>query len=172
VPYSVALFEGTRLFNKDLVLQSRNAANSNITRREADLNNCYTSERQRTQSLPVDFGNTSAAHISNYNMLLQLGHQMLNPGSLGSVHFQPNQCSTFPLHMYRSQMNNSYYLGGNTEKVSRTSYSHRQNRNHPYAHGGGSRDYEDSYRHNSDSSNSHDHRRHNERRSSGGRRHY
>jgi hypothetical protein len=171
VPYSVALFEGTRLFNKILILQSRNAANSNIARREADLNNCYISERQRTQSLPVDFGNTSAAHASNYNMLLQLGHQMLNPGSLGSVHFQPNYFSASP-HMYRSQMNNSYYLGGNTEKVSKTSYNHRHNRNHPYARGGGSRDYEDSHRHNSDSSNSHDHRRHSEHRNGGGRRHY
>lgn len=171
MPYSVALFEGTSLFNRKLVLQSKNGANNDIPQREADLNSSCKSERQRTKSLPMKFGSTSAEHVvSDYNMLLQLGHQMLSPESLGSVHFQLNHYSTsLPSPpMYRSQMSSSYYLGGNLEKVSKSSY--RQNRNHPYAHGGGSRGYEDSHKHNSDSSNLHDRHQHGERRGGGGRR--
>jgi RNA recognition motif-containing protein len=177
VPYSVALFEGTHLFNKILVLQSKNATNSDVPQREVDLNNAYTSERQRTQSVPINFGSTSAGPaVPDYNMLFHLGQQMLIPGSLGSVQFQLNHHSNFTpsnsSSVYRSQMNSSYYLGGNLEKVSKTSYNRGHNRNHPYAHGGGSRGYEDSHRCNSDSSNLHDHHRDRERRTSGRRRRY
>jgi hypothetical protein len=177
VPYSVALFEGTNLFNKILVLQSKNGTNSDVPQREVDLNNSYTSERQRTQSVPINFGSTSAAPaMPDYNMLFHLGQQMLIPGSLGSVQFQLNHYSNFTQSssppVYRSQMNSSYYLGGNLEKVSKTSHNRGHNRNHPYAHGGSSRGYEDSHRGKSDSSKLHDHHRDSERRASGRRRHH
>ncbi|PNF42482.1 hypothetical protein B7P43_G08734 [Cryptotermes secundus] len=176
VPYSVALFEGTDLFNKILILQSKNGTNSDAPQREVDLNNSYAYERQRTQSVPINFGSTSAAPAGpDYNMLFHLGQQMLIPGSLGSVPFQLNHynfTSDNSPPVYRSQMNSSYYLGGNLEKVSRTSYNRGRNRNHPYAHGGGSRGYEDSHRSKSDASKLRDHHRdhHDSERQASGRR--
>lgn len=177
VPYSVALFEGTTLFNKTLNLQSRNGTNSDIPH---GMNDAHGSERQRTQSLPINLGYTMAAPAApDYNKLLQLGQQMLIPGSLGlgSMPVQVNQYSAFfpsiSSPMYRSQQNSSYYLGGSLEKVSQNSRdNHGHNRNYPPSHGshgGGSRGHE---RNHSSSYSSNLHHRDNEHRGSSRRRHY
>lgn len=183
MPYSVALFEGTSLFNRVLVLQSRRNANIDKPQGQACMNNTHSSGRQRTQSLPIDFGNTApATAVPDYNMLLQLGQQMLIQGSLGSGHFLVNQyhistpSSGSPL--YRSQMNNSYYLGGDLEKISKTNHNnYGDNRRHPYAPCGGSRGHESIHNSNSHHSSSksghyrHDRHSNDHRHSSGRRRH-
>ncbi|XP_069695561.1 RNA-binding protein 7 [Periplaneta americana] len=183
VPYSVALFEGTSLFNKLLILQSRNGTSVDVPQVGVGRNIFHGSERQRTQSLPINFGNAPAAAtaVPDYNLLLQLGQQMLVPGTFGSMPVQLNPFGSFPptnsTPLYRSQMSSSYYLGGNIDKVSKNSRdNHGHNRNHPYPRGGGSRGHE--YNHNSNgrhsntnSSNSH-HHRDNGHRGSGGRRRY
>jgi len=178
VPYSLALFEGTSLFNKILLLQSRNT-NIDVPQGQGGMNNIHTSGRQRTQSLPINFGSTTvAAALPDYNMLLQFGQQML-----GSEQFQLNhyytatQSSSLPL--FRSQMNSSYCLGGNLEEISKTNHNnYGNNRHHPYASSGGSRGHENSRNSNSHHSSSksghyrhnrHD-RRDNDRQYSGGRR--
>ena len=173
MPYSLALFEGTSLFNKVLDLQSRNK-NSDIPQGQASMNNILSSGRLRTQSLPISFGSTTAA-VPDYNMLLQLGQHML-----GSDHFQLNPYYTSTpsgsLPLYRSQMNSSYYLGGDVEKISKTNHNnYGNNRHRPYASSGGSRGPENSHNSNSHHSNSkgrhyHHDRRDNDRRHSGGRR--
>lgn len=184
VPYSIALFEGTSLFNRILILQSRNGTTNDTSQVGTGMNNSHGNERQRTQSLPISFGNTSAATaVPDYDMLLQLGQQMLIPGSLGSLPVQPNQYCTFtPSNnspMYRSQMNSLYYLGGNLEKVPKSSHdNYGHNRSHPYTHGGGSRGHEYNHSSNGRHSNSnssdlhHRHRRDNGHRVSDGRRRY
>jgi len=178
VPYSLALFEGTSLFNKVLLLQSRNT-NTDIPQGQDGMNNIHSSGRQRTQSLPTNFGsNTAAAAMPDFNMLLQHGQQML-----GSEQFQFNHYHTSTLGsslpLFRSQMNSSYYLGGDLEKISKTNHNnYGNNRHHPYPSSGGSRGHENSHNSNSHHSspksghyrhNRHD-RRDNDRRHSGGRR--
>jgi RNA-binding protein 7 len=183
VPYSVKLFEGTALFNKTLNLQSRNGANSDISH---GINDAHGGERQRTQSLPINLGYTMAASAApDYNKLLQLGQQMLIPGSVGLGSMpEVNQYNAFlqsnSLPVYRSQMNSSYYLGGNLEKVSQNShdnYGHKRNNPSCYgSHGGGSRGRERNHSGNSRHSNSYSgnlhHRRDSEHWGSGRRRHY
>lgn len=180
MPYSLALFEGTSLFNKVLNLQSR-STNIDVPQGQNGMNNIHSSVRQRTQSLPINFGSTAAAvaaAVSDYNMLLQLGQQMLGSEQFQLNHYHtPTPSSSLPL--FRSQMNSSYYLGGNLEKISKTNHNnYGNNRHHPYASSGGSRGHENSHTSNSHHSSSksghyrHNHhdRRDNDRRHSGGRR--
>lgn len=174
-PYSIALFEGTSLFSKTLILQTRNGTDS------GDYHgvNSRESERQRTKTLSVGLGHTmAAAAVDDYNKLLQLGQQMLIPGSLGlgSVSAEISQYSAFlqsnnsPL--YRSQMNNSYYFGGNLEKMSHNSRdNYGRNRNYPTSHGShgvGSRGHERNHSSSSRHSNSYSSKLH--QWSGGGRR--
>jgi len=176
VPYSLALFEGTSLFNKVLHLQSRNT-NIDIHQGQGGMNNIHS--RQRTQSLPIDFESTTVATaMPDYNMLLQLGQQMLGAGHFQLNYYHtPTTSSSLPL--FRSQMNSSYHLGGNLEEIFKTNNNnYGNNRHHPYASSDGSRGYENSRNSNSQHSSSksghyrhnrHD-RRDNDRRHSGGRR--
>jgi len=178
VPYSLSLFEGTSLFNKVLLLQSRNT-NIDVPQGQGGMNNIPICGRQRTQSLPINFGTTTvSAAMPDYNMLLQLGQQML-----GSEHFQLNHyhtsTSSSSLPLFRSQMNSSYSLGGNLEEISKTNHNnYGNNRHHPYASSGGTRGHENSCNSNNHHSSSksghyrhnrHDHRD-NDRRHNGGRR--
>ncbi|GFG38348.1 hypothetical protein Cfor_05694 [Coptotermes formosanus] len=179
VPYSVALFAGTSLFNKVLQLNSR-STDIDSPQGQASISYIHNSGRHRTQSLPINFGSMAAAAVPDYNMLLQLGQQMLIPGSFGSEQCQLNQYNTSAssnsLPLYRSQMNSSYYLGGDLQKISKTNHNNNGNkRHHPYAPSSGSRDHENIHNSNSHQSNSksgrHRHDRHdNDRRHSGGRR--
>lgn len=168
VPYSLALFEETTLFNKPLRLRSRNCTNNDI---HHVMNDTRGSERQRTQSLPNNLDYTMIAPtVPDYNMLLQLGQQMLIPSSfgLGSSPVQANQFSAYlPSNsspVYRSQLNSSYYLGGSLEKLSQNSrdiYGHNINYPFPHgSHGGGSRGHERNHDSNSHHSNLHHHHRH------------
>jgi hypothetical protein len=160
-------------------LQSRNTT-TDIPQRQAGMNDIHTSGRQRTQSVPISFGSTTAAAaMPDYNMLLQLGQQML-----GSEQFQfdyyhtSTQSSSLPL--FRSQLNSSYYLGGDLEKVSKTNHNnYGSNRHHPYGSSGGSRGNENSHNINSHysslKSGHYHHSRHDRRdndRRHGGRRHH
>lgn len=174
VPYSLALFEGTSLFNKALLLQSR-STNIDIPQGQAGINNIQNIGRHRTQSVPINFGSATAA-VSDYNMLLQLGQQMLIPGSFGSEQFQLNQYQTSTpsnsLPLYGSQMNSSYYLGGDPEKISKTNQNnYGNNRHHPYS-SSGSRSHENIHNSDSHHSSSKSGRHRHDRRHSGGRRHH
>jgi hypothetical protein len=174
VPYSLALFEGTSLFNKILNLQSR-STNTDIPQGQAGMNDIHTSVRQRTQSLPINFGSTTAA-TPDYNMLLQLGQQMLG-SDLFHLNYYHTSAQSSGLPLFRSQLNSSYYLGGDLEKVFKTNHNnYGSNRHHPYGSSGGSKGNENSHNSNSHYSSSksgqYNHsRRDNDRHHGGRRRH-
>ncbi|PSN29024.1 hypothetical protein C0J52_27904 [Blattella germanica] len=151
VMYALSLFEGTRLYSRGLLLKARHCTSNDIPQKGQGT---IASERQRTQSLPLNFGlSVNSPPAVDYDVLLQLGQQMFIPGSLSSMSGQLNQFGSFPQssgsNLYASQMNSAYYLGGqltsntNNEKVSKSNHdNHGHNRNHPYSRGAGNRDYD------------------------------
>ena len=170
VPYCLALFEGTSLYNKVLHLESRGKT-IDTPQVGIGLKGSQGNERQRTQSVPLNFGTSATASpaVPDYNLLLQLGQQMLIPASLGSMPGQFTPFDSFPRDggpsLYASQMNSNYYLGGLTPNTNNENNkvnnrdSHGHNRNHPYSRGAGSRGYE----HNHSNSSSYSPHRHHDR---------
>ncbi|XP_049789402.1 RNA-binding protein 7 [Schistocerca nitens] len=120
VPYAIALFEGTALYNKVLQLKSRQVPN------EKNFGNM---SHQRAYSAPVN-SNSKPSASPDFHHLLQFGQQMLNPG------MRPSDPVTGLRNLYESQRGASNYLGAPFHLNSLQ--GNWSSRNHPYSvHGNG-----------------------------------